>query len=98
MPELKILSEHYKVRANVVDIRAEDLITFGNEDSSREIFLFFNGGHYEVGVCGERKIFEIGTMTAQFVQLGSELKKKGQYINIQNMKYKCHECGLEING
>ena len=59
MPELRILSEYYKARITVIDIGADDAIHFG-PTGGQEIFLLFDGTHYNLAVQNERRVFPEG--------------------------------------
>lgn len=56
IPELKILSEFYKIRATVIDVGAEDMRSYGPLGGD-EIFLIYDGSHYNIGARGTNRKF-----------------------------------------
>ena len=63
----------------MIDIGEESIQSFGPTEGF-EIFLFFDGRHYNIGVKGERRIFPQGTMAAEFLEIASTLKAAGEYV------------------
>ena len=66
MPELRLLSQFYQVQITVVDIGNDDLVVFkgsdGKQSYQKEIFLMFDGSHYNLAIQGSKRIFETGSI------------------------------------
>ena len=97
MPELRMLSEYYKARITVVYIGADELISFG-PTGSQEIFLLFDGSHYNLAIQNDQRVFPEGQIGEQFRELVRQLKSSGDWIDPNLFSLKCADCGKAIEG
>ena len=59
IPELKILSEHYRVEMRVVDVGDHKVHRFAGALPEKAIYLMYDGTHYNVGALGEETSFDL---------------------------------------
>ena len=65
-----------------MDIGEEKLIKFSGDDGAavydNEVFLLFDGSHYNLGVKGEQRVFKVSDgIGSKFLDLAKELKAAG---------------------
>ena len=103
MPELRLLSQFYNTQLTVVDIGEEKLIKFSGDDGSHvyqdEVFLMFDGSHYNLGIKDEQRVFKVQeNCGAKFLELAKELKAAGLWVDPALFALKCSDCGKAMEG
>ena len=63
-----------------------------------EIFLIYDGSHYNIGARGMKRKFPQGSATTDFIQLGGALRAAGAFTDHDEVGYICNECGMEMPG
>lgn len=108
--ELSILSKHFKILINVIDIRSLEILQYGDRTSSfKNIFLLFDGIHYDViirNITEEmEKNLDIGTfqINDEFAKHGAlvianELRESQQFTDLSNFSLMCGVCRKGLKG
>ena len=109
IPELRLLSKYYSTQINVVDIGEDVIIEFKGDDGTAkfdsEIYLLFDGSHYNLAVQGlvesdSKRTFKVGEagVREEMRELGRLIKASGQWIDVNLFALKCGDCGKALEG
>ncbi|CAI8053835.1 Ubiquitin thioesterase OTU1 [Geodia barretti] len=105
--ELSVLSEHYKVELDVVDIQSQRIDRFGEGAGFRDrALLIYDGIHYDplvmegVGGAGGQRMFPVSD--ARILEKASQLAREAfqarQYTDVAKFSLKCLACGTGLQG
>lgn len=107
--ELRVLSEHYKVELNVVDIQTLRIDRFGEDKGfPTRAFLLYDGIHYDPlvrsgggGVASPQQgVFPIGdsAVVQEALEIARKAKKARHYTDISQFALRCLVCGEGLKG
>ncbi|KAG4076631.1 hypothetical protein HA402_001918 [Bradysia odoriphaga] len=104
--EVSILSSHYGIEIDVVDVTSGVISRFGEDkDFGSRVFLLFDGIHYdalylESSVDPVRTIFPVSdeTIAVRAQQVAEEARSSRQFTDVNRFSLRCIQCNSLLVG
>lgn len=109
--ELSILSQHFGVEINSVDIATGRVDRYGESSNfSHRVFLAYSGIHYDPIILTPVLDAPLDFVTTKFepnqadnvisvvLELAEDLRQKRYYTNVSSFTLRCKQCGASLVG
>ncbi|XP_037042988.1 ubiquitin thioesterase OTU1-like [Bradysia coprophila] len=104
--EVSILSSHYGIEIDVVDVRSGVISRFGEDkDFTSRVFLLYDGIHYdalylESATDPVRTVFDVSdeAVAVRAQQIAAEARSSRQFTDVNRFSLKCMQCNILLIG
>lgn len=109
--ELAILSDHFQVEVNSIDIGTGRVDRYGEDRSfGQRVYVAYSGIHYDAILLAPSLDAPLDFVTTKFdplqadrvisviLELAEDLKSQRYYTNVSSFTLKCKQCGASLVG